>query len=129
MHKTFLRTAFVLGGLAVALGAFGAHALKDLVSANAVNIFETGVKYQLYHVFALCITAIVYKDYPTKWLKCAGASFIAGIVLFSGSLYVLTYFVAIVKPPFTWVAILTPVGGLMFILGWAFLFFAIQKKR
>ena len=127
MHKSFLKIATILGALAVILGAFGAHALKQVVSDNAVITFETGVRYQFYHVFALLTTGILYKDFSNKWMNYAGNLFITGIVLFSGSLYVLTFFVALVRPALNWIGIITPFGGLAFILGWIFLFVGIKN--
>ena len=118
MHRSFLSIASVLGAIAVELGAFGAHALKRMVSDVAVSIFETGVRYQFYHVFALAIIGILCRDFPNKWMFWAGNLFITGIILFSGSLYVLTYAKAAVKPGFDWVGIITPFGGLAFIAGW-----------
>lgn len=129
MHKSFLKIAIVFGALAVILGAFGAHSLKQVVSDNAVNTFDTGVRYQFYHVFALLTTAIMYKEFANKWISYAGKFFIIGILLFSGSLYVLTFFVAIVKPAATWIGIITPFGGLAFILGWIFLFIGIKNGK
>src|SRR5688572_9762061 len=87
MHKGFLRTAAVLGALAVALGAFGAHGLKQVVPPETVSTFETGVRYQFYHTFALLVVGILFSG---KWMKYAGICFLTGIVLFSGSLYALT---------------------------------------
>ena len=129
MHKSFLKIATMLGALAVILGAFGAHALKQVVSDNAVITFETGVRYQFYHVFALFTTGIIYKDFTNKWMNYAGNLFITGIVLFSGSLYVLTFFVALVRPALNWIGIITPFGGLAFILGWIFLFVGIKNGK
>jgi uncharacterized membrane protein YgdD (TMEM256/DUF423 family) len=128
MHRPFLRTASLLGALAVALGAFGAHALRGLVSDTAVNTFETGVRYQFYHVLALGIVGILYKEFPNKWMIWTGNLFVTGILLFSGSLYVLTFFVAAVKPGFTWIGIITPFGGLAFIAGWFCLLMGITKN-
>ena len=129
MHKSFLKIATLLGALAVLLGAFGAHSLKQVVSDNAVNTFETGVRYQFYHVFALLAAGLIYKDFTNKWISYAGRLFITGIILFSGSLYVLTFFVALVKPSANWIGIITPFGGLAFILGWVFLFIGIKNSR
>ena len=78
MHKSFLRTAALLGALAVALGAFGAHSLRGRISDIAVNTFETGVRYHFYHVIALAMVAMLYKEFPNKWLRYAGDLFIAG---------------------------------------------------
>ena len=129
MHKSFLKIATILGALAVIFGAFGAHSLKQVVSENAVTTFETGVRYQFYHVFALMVTGIIYKDFANKWMYYAGNCFIAGIVLFSGSLYLLTFFVALVRPAASWIGIITPFGGLAFILGWIFLFIGIKNGK
>jgi uncharacterized membrane protein YgdD (TMEM256/DUF423 family) len=128
MHKGFLKTASFFGALSVAMGAFGAHALKQRVSDYAVSIFETGVRYQFYHVFALLACAFVYKEFRTSLIKWSGILFIAGIILFSGSLYVLTFIKAAVLPGYDWVGAITPVGGLCFIAGWICLFIAAFKK-
>ncbi|MDB5250151.1 MAG: hypothetical protein JWQ40_4545 [Segetibacter sp.] len=127
MHKSFLAIASVFGALAVALGAFGAHALKRMVSDIAINIFETGVRYQFYHVFAIALIGILYRDFPNKWMLWAGNCFIIGILLFSGSLYVLTYTKAAVKPGLDWIGIVTPFGGLAFIAGWVCMLLGIYK--
>lgn len=122
MHRGFIRTAAVIGLLSVALGAFAAHALKETISDYAVNIFETGVRYQFYHVFALLAAGILYKEFPNAWMRWSGKFFIIGILLFSGSLYCLTYVKGAVMPGYDWVGAITPVGGLCLLLGWAFLF-------
>jgi uncharacterized membrane protein YgdD (TMEM256/DUF423 family) len=127
MHKTFLQTAAVLGAVSVMFGAFGAHALKKMVSDAAVTIFETGVRYQFYHVFALALVGILFRDFSGKWMIWAGNLFIVGIVLFCGSLYALTYFKAAVKPNFDWIGAITPFGGLAFIAGWICMFIALFK--
>ncbi len=122
MYKGFIKTAALIGALSVALGAFAAHSLKESISDYAVSIFETGVRYQFYHVFALMVSGILYKDFKNKFIRWSGILFIAGIILFSGSLYLLTYIKAAVKPGYDWVGAITPLGGLCFILGWVFLF-------
>ena len=128
MHSSFIRIAAILGALAVALGAFGAHALRQKVSEAAVNIFETGVRYQFYHVFALLAVGILFKEYNNKYTTLAGWFFIAGIILFSGSLYALTYVKAIDKPSLNWIGAITPLGGLAFIIGWFCLLTAVLKS-
>ncbi len=128
MHKGFLKTAVIIGALSVALGAFAAHSLKESISDYAVNIFETGVRYQFYHVFALLSVAVLYKDFTNKFIKWSGILFISGIILFSGSLYLLTFIKGAVKPGYDWVGAITPIGGLCFIAGWIFLFFGLFKK-
>ena len=129
MHKGFIKTSAVLGLIAVALGAFAAHALKVSISDYAVNIFETGVRYQFYHVFALLASGILYKEFPNRFIKWSGIFFIAGIILFSGSLYFLTYIKGAVMPGYNWVGAITPAGGLSFILGWTFLLTGSFKNK
>ena len=127
MHKGFLRTASLLGALAVALGAFGAHALKGRISDQAVNTFETGVRYQFYHVLALVMLAILYKEFKNRWLVFSGNLFVAGILLFSGSLYALTFLQLAAGSSFTWIGVITPFGGLAFIGGWFCLLMGVIK--
>jgi uncharacterized membrane protein YgdD (TMEM256/DUF423 family) len=127
MHKGFLKTAAILGALSVGLGAFAAHGLKELISDNAIATFETGVRYQFYHVFALLAVAILYKDFPA--VKTAGWLFIFGILLFSGSLYVLSIIQGMVQPGYKWIGVITPFGGLLFIGGWLWMFVAIMKRK
>lgn len=118
MHKGFLKVALLVGALSVIMGAFGAHALKDLVSERVTVTFETGVRYQFYHVFALLVVAMLYKEFNQKWLRAAGYCIIAGFVLFCGSLYMLSYVQALVLPGYKWLGPITPVGGAAFIAGW-----------
>lgn len=127
MHKFFLQSASVLAVLAVALGAFGAHALKRIAPESVVNIFETGVRYQFYHAFALAVAGILYRDFSNKWMIWAGNSFLTGILLFSGSLYILTYLKAAARQGLDWVGIITPFGGLAFIAGWVCMFIGLYK--
>ena len=128
MHKAFIRTAAIFGALSVGIGAFAAHTLKQHISNDAINIFETGVRYQFYHVFALLATGILYKDFYNKFIKWAGILFIAGIILFSGSLYLLTCIKATSMSGLTWIGAITPLGGLSFIIGWICLFAGLLKK-
>lgn len=128
MHTGYLKTAAIIGLLSVALGAFAAHALRNVVSDYAVNIFETAVRYQFYHAFALLVVGIVYKDYPNRFITWSGILFIIGIMLFSGSLYFLAIIKAIVLPGYKWLGPITPIGGLFFILGWLSLFTGFFKK-
>ncbi|MEO7445993.1 MAG: DUF423 domain-containing protein [Ferruginibacter sp.] len=128
MHKGFLKLASILAALSVALGAFAAHSLKGSVSERAIATFETAVRYQFYHVFALFITGIVYAYFPYKTVKFAGYFFMAGILFFSGSLYGLAFVQAIVQPGFQWLGPITPVGGLFFIVGWILLCISFFRK-
>jgi uncharacterized membrane protein YgdD (TMEM256/DUF423 family) len=129
MHKGFLKISVIVGALSVALGAFGAHALKGMISNDAIAIFETGVRYQFYHVFALLATAILYKDFPFSTTVWAGRLFITGIILFSGSLYVLTAIKGAVIPGYDFIGAFTPFGGVSFIAGWLCLLVSFFGKR
>lgn len=123
MQKLFLVTGSLLGALSVMTGAFGAHALKKLLTENGrLDVFETAVKYQFYHAFALLITGILLLKFQHKFFDYAGISFIAGIIIFSGSLYILC--LTNVK----WWGAITPIGGLCMITGWLFLMFALLKS-
>src|ERR1700761_9354089 len=128
MNKSFLSVAAVLGALSVALGAFAAHRLREMVPADTVATFETGVRYQFYHVFALLFVALLSERIHNKWMVWAGNCFITGIILFSGSLYALTALKIAENTHLTLVGIATPVGGLFFIAGWLFLWIGVTKK-
>ena len=129
MNKGFLKTACILGLLSVALGAFAAHGLKKSISADALSIFETGVRYQFYHVFALLAAGILYKEFQNKFIRWSGLFFIAGVFLFSGSLYCLTYIKGTAISGYDWIGAITPIGGLSFILGWLFLFIGLFQNK
>ena len=128
MHKRFLKIAALTGALSVMLGAFAAHGLKNLLSAVNLQVFETAVRYQFYHVFALLAVGILYKEFPGKLMAWAGNLFVAGMILFSGSLYLLCY-VKHVAIPLNWLGAITPFGGAAFIAGWIMLFLAIIKRN
>ena len=128
MHRWFLITASLIGALSVALGAFAAHTLRQIIPADAVAIFETGVRYQFYHAFALLAVAILYEKYPGSLLQWAGNCFQAGIILFSGSLYLLSALKAAETMGVSKIGMLTPFGGLFFIAGWILMVIAFIKK-
>ena len=128
MQKIFLVIGTVLAGLAVVLGAFGAHGLQKIVSPDRVAIYQTGVQYQMYHALALVLTGIMSERILNSYLSYAGVMFVAGVVLFSGSLYLIVSLYAMNKTVPKAVGILTPVGGLFFIFGWACLLISILKK-
>ena len=129
MQKKFLKIAAVLGALSVILGAFGAHALKQLISDKNLQTFETGVRYQFYHVIALFITGILYKDFTNNYLQWAGRLFCLGILLFSGSLYLLSFIELTDMTGLKWVGAITPLGGVCFIIAWLLLALGISKKN
>lgn len=111
--RIFLTAGALLGGLGVALGAFGAHALDKVLDAYLLKVYETAVLYQFLHAFALLAAGLWLKlDGPPRPLRLAGWSWLAGVVLFSGSLYVF------VLSGVHWLAIVTPLGGSLFIFGW-----------
>ena len=118
----------VFAVLAVILGAFGAHALKSKMSADMLQVYETGVRYQFYHSFALLVVGLVYQAYSGRSLELATLFFIIGIVLFSGSLYAIS-FMSISGASIGKFGILTPIGGLFFILGWLQLLIGIIRSR
>jgi uncharacterized membrane protein YgdD (TMEM256/DUF423 family) len=128
MQKTFLVLGTLLGGLAVALGAFGAHGLKKIVNSETVAIYQTGVQYQMYHALALLILGVLSDKFMGNYISYSGYFFLGGVLLFSGSLYLITSLHAMNKTVPTLVGIATPVGGLFFILGWLFLLVGIIKK-
>jgi uncharacterized membrane protein YgdD (TMEM256/DUF423 family) len=128
MHKGFLRAGAFFAMLAVALGAFGAHGLKKVADADAVAIFDTGVRYQVYHSIALILTGILFGSFPGARLVWAGRFFIAGILLFSGSLYLLTFFRASGIVGLSGLGVLTPIGGLGFLAGWLMMLFSLNDS-
>jgi uncharacterized membrane protein YgdD (TMEM256/DUF423 family) len=123
MHKKMISLGALLCAVAVIAGAFGAHFLKTKLTPEALQTFETAVRYQFYHAFALLAAGILYKDYPTKLVQRAGTFFTIGIILFSGSLYILC-----AVPTVKWIGAITPFGGLCFIAGWLAIAFAVTKK-
>lgn len=129
MNRNFLSVAALLGALSVILGAFAAHQLRAMTSPETVAIFETGVRYQFYHVFALFFVAFLSEKIHNKWMIWAGNCFITGIILFCGSLYALTALAIEQSTHKTFVGIATPIGGIFFILGWIFLYIAVTKKE
>ena len=111
----------ILGGLSTALGAFGAHVLKDRLSEHYLNVFETAVRYQMYHALTLLALGLVATRIEGLMLKLSGVSFILGVLLFSGSLYLL-----VLTGQKFW-GMITPIGGLALIIGWLLLFNDVVK--
>ena len=130
MNRFFVLTAAILGALSVTFGAFAAHQLKTLLTAETVAVFETGVRYQFYHALALLVLGLNFEKLAAAWVRRAGYFFIAGIVLFSGSLYTITFLKYIENEnAIKYAGIITPFGGLCFIAGWLLVFVATAKRR
>jgi uncharacterized membrane protein YgdD (TMEM256/DUF423 family) len=117
----FIMAGALSGALGVVLGAFGAHALKSRLSSEYLTVFETGVRYQMYHALALLCLGVLATRVDAPALKLSGYSFVVGTILFSGSLYALT--LSGVKA----MGIVTPFGGLALIVGWVSLFWGVYK--
>lgn len=111
--KLFIQLAAVFGALAVIIGAFGAHGLKERMSADLMTVYQTGVQYHFYHVLALLVVGLIaLQTPPSSWLNISGWAFVVGIVIFSGSLYLLAI------SGIRWLGAITPIGGVAFIVGW-----------
>jgi uncharacterized membrane protein YgdD (TMEM256/DUF423 family) len=121
MDRFFFTVGSLTAFLAVGLGAFGAHALKDRLSPDMLTIFEVGVRYQMYHAFGLLAVAWATTRWPESHLNAAGWAFIVGIVIFSGSLYLLSI------TGIRWLGAITPIGGLALLLGWAILVWSVAR--
>lgn len=128
MYRQALVSGSLLAALAVILGAFGAHALKALVTPEKLLVFETGVRYHFYHSLALLATGILYSHFPAKQLRLATGLFLTGIALFSGSLYAMV-FVSISGGSLGPLGIITPIGGLFFIAAWIMLALGITGAK
>jgi len=118
-----LLTAALLGALAVALGAFAAHGLRSILSARLLEVFQTGVDYQFWHVGALLVTGLLQRQYNSRALRVGALAFLFGIVCFSGSLYVLAL------SGVHWLGAITPLGGTAFIIGWLRLAVSIFQQE
>ncbi|MDR8392486.1 DUF423 domain-containing protein [Aliifodinibius sp. S!AR15-10] len=124
MSKLFLSIGSICAALAVILGAFGAHALKSNLAADMLEIFETGVQYHFYHALGLLAVGFLAIHYPESgYLKWSGWLMLAGIIIFSGSLYILS--ISGVR----WLGAITPIGGVSFIAAWLLLSIAILSAN
>ena len=122
MTRLFLLSGSVFGFLSVALGAFAAHALKEKLDAYSLGVFQTGVQYQFFHALALLLVGLLSHTVNPEGFKAAGFSFLFGIVVFSGSLYLLAF------TGVKWLGAITPIGGLGFLVGWVALFLSVLKN-
>jgi uncharacterized membrane protein YgdD (TMEM256/DUF423 family) len=115
MDRAFITIGALSAFVSVAAGAFGAHALQAGLSADMLDVFQTGARYQMYHALALLVVGILLARFSTDgsaWLTAAGWLFVVGTVLFSGSLYALSI------SGVTWLGAITPLGGLAFLAAW-----------
>jgi uncharacterized membrane protein YgdD (TMEM256/DUF423 family) len=117
----FLALGTAFAGSGVAAGAFGAHAIKGILDVPMLQAFETATRYQMYHAFGLCIVSWAIDRYPEQRLEHTGWLFTIGILLFSGSLYVVSL------AGIRWLGAVTPIGGLAFLAGWALLGWRIWR--
>jgi uncharacterized membrane protein YgdD (TMEM256/DUF423 family) len=124
MDRVFVTLGALSGCLAVAAGAFGAHALRDRLSADMLSVFQTGASYQMYHALALVAVGVLLGRFSIEgspWLTASGWLFVVGTLLFSGSLYSLSL------SGITWLGAITPLGGVAFLLGWLALAIGIWR--
>ncbi len=121
--KLFLTAGALSGAMAVLLGAFGAHLLKQMISPEMLEVYKTGIQYQFYHTFALLVVGILMNIKPTKTLKWSGYLFMAGIIVFSGFLYLLA--ITGIKT----LGMIVPIGGLALVAAWICMLIHILKIR
>ena len=127
MNKKILSTATILGMIAIILGAFGAHALKKVLSIEQLSTFETGVRYQMYHALFLLFVGLM-NDITPKIKKTIYFLVLTGVILFSGSIYLLATN-DLTSFDFKTIGFLTPIGGLLLILGWGVLLFSFINNK
>lgn len=121
--RGFLISGLILLLLAVVLGAFGAHALKALISAQQLQVWRTANDYQFYHALGLLGLGIwSSQQTASRWIKLSGYSLLLGVLVFSGSLY------AMVISGISWLGMITPLGGILFLLGWMFWLIAVLTQ-
>ena len=120
IRSPFLFLAAISGFIGVAMGAFGAHVLKNILSDHMLDVYKTAVSYQMWHALALGWVGVLPSNNLLRW---AGYLLMAGIVLFSGSLYLLAIF------NITWLGMITPFGGVALLSGWGLLAFSAMQKK
>jgi len=127
--KVLILIASVLGFIAVGMGAFGAHILRDKISPESMIAYKTAVNYQIFHALAIFAVAFLYRIYRIKGLFIIGLYFFAGIFLFSGSIYLLSLKTLLGIESLNIIGILTPIGGIGLLIGWASIFFTVIKIK
>ena len=121
MDRFFFTAGAIAAFIGVALGAFGAHSLRTKLTPDMLDIFEVGVRYQMYHALGLIAVAWATSKWPEANLNAVGWGFIIGIIIFSGSLYLLS------ATGMRWLGAITPIGGLAFLAGWAILIWSLNR--
>lgn len=129
MDKSTLIKGAILGCLAVILGALGAHALKDLLTIDQLSSFETGVKYQMYHAILLVAIAFIGNKFSSKYISTALNLMFVGVILFSGSIYILTIKNILGLNYLKFAGPITPIGGVLLVIGWLLLIVEGLKKN
>lgn len=128
-NKKILIMIGISGMLAVVLGAFGAHALVNKISAESLSSYKTGVSYQFYHTLAALLCYMLLKDSDMKSHMWPTISFLIGNLLFSGSIYLLTTRMLTGLDNISWLGPITPIGGFFYIFGWIMMIYIIYKDK
>ena len=121
MRNATLSLGALLAGITIAMGALGAHALKDILNATQLQTYETAVRYQMYHVFALLLIGILQNQYPQLTLSICKKLVLVGMLLFGGSIYIVLFLTHVSVPIPFWIYLITPLGGLCYISSWLLL--------
>jgi len=121
MRNATLALGGLLAGITIAMGALGAHALKDILNAAQLQTYETAVRYQMYHVFALLLIGILQNQYPQLTLGICKKLVLVGMLLFGGSIYLVLFLTQVAVPIPFWIYLITPLGGLCYISSWLLL--------
>lgn len=129
MDKLFLQIGAIVLALAVILGAFAAHGLEAQLTNEQLETFNTGVRYQFYHGFGILITGVLLLLQPIKSLRLVAWLFLVGILLFSGSIYLLACKDLIGMQNWKWLGPITPLGGTLFIAGWVIFLFGVRQLK
>jgi uncharacterized membrane protein YgdD (TMEM256/DUF423 family) len=131
MRNATLALGAFLAGITIAMGALGAHALKDILNAAQLQTYETAVRYQMYHVFALLLIGILQNQYPQLALSICKKLVLVGMLLFGGSIYLVLFLTHVSVPIPFWIYLITPLGGLCYISSWLLLaakLYRVSKK-
>jgi len=129
MKKSIVLFASISGALAVILGAMAAHALKEKISTEHLQVFETAARYQMYHSIVLFVIGLSFDKINHRLLQTAAYSLMAGMVFFSGSLYFLSTTEITGLSNVRWLGPITPIGGMLFIIGWLLTGIAVYKSK